>query len=544
MTENNSETAIVSNYGTLFKNSFYSFLKTYGTFIFSLVSTFLLARIINDVNWSYFTIAISYIQIISIILNFLPPSLRDTLSYFIPRYLSLQKKSELKKFILRSLLVKTIFVIIIFLISFLIFTFVSEIFAINLPVNVLGILVLLSPLIVINNIQIILNGINMGFNKFNWAFFVVIIQYSIYIALLLFYFLAFNSVELETLCIIYVFAAFIPFLINVIYVIFQMRKLKTDDKSSQTLKDDLKEMVKYGGQVRTATFFKDIWGEIQIQSIGVFKPEMVIGFKISRDLLSVSTNTAVASSYPLTVSFSSFIAKDEKDNITAIYDLLIKYLIILIAFITGILFFCTDLFIVVIYGESRIIYSTIVKLYLFTFVFLILASPFESLLLAENKMKSLIYIKILGLIIRVPLYLFLLINFELVHAVVGIIISNLIFSVLYLIITIKVGKIKLNLNKVLFLYLAFFVSIIITSTLEFYLLNPINELFFGGLPYGQTFNIFSLLTFLLVFMLLIIQFKLLTKSDINNLQAFFISEKKKHKATNKVLNFLKKLLKD
>ena len=526
MNENNSETPTISNYGVLFRNSFYSFLKTYGTFIFSLLSTILIARIINDVNWSYFIIALSYIMIISIILNFLPPSMRDTISYFIPRYLSLKKNNELKRFILRSILVKTIFVIIVFIISSLIFTYFSEIFAINLPVNILGILVLLSPLIIINNIQIVLNGINMGFNKFKWAFLVVIIQYSIYIGLLLFYFFAFKSIELDTLCIIYVLAALIPFLLNIIFVIFQIHKIKTDDRSTHTFKHDIKEMVKYGGQVRVATFFKDIWGEIQVLSIGVFEPQMVMGFKISRDLLSVSTNTAIASSYPLTVSFSSFIAKDEKDNIVAIYNLLIKYLIFLVALITGILFFCTDLFIVLIYGEARVIYSGIVKLYLFTFIFLILASPFDSLLLAEYKTKSLIYIKIIGLLIRLPLYLFLLINFDLIHAIVGIIISNSIFSALYLIITIKVGKIKLDLNKILFQYIAFFLSLIITVILEFFILDRINEVLFGGLLFAQNFNIFSLLTFLFVFMFLIINFKLLTTSDIHYLQSFFISEKK------------------
>lgn len=544
MNENNSETTTISNYGILFRNSVYSFLKTYGTFIFSLLSTILLARIINDVNWSYFAIALSYIQIISIIINFLPPSLRETLSYFIPRYLSLQKKNELKRFVLRSLLVKTIFVIIIFLISSMIFMFFSEIFAINLPVNILGILVLLSPLIIINNLQSILNGINMGFNRFKWAFLVVIIQYSIYIGLLLFYFIAFNSIELNTLCVIFVLATLIPFLLNIMFVIFHMRKLKTDSQSTQTFKQDVKEMVKYGGQVRTATFFKDIWVEIQIQSIGIFAPQMVLGFKISRDLLSVSSNTAIAVSYPLTVSFSGFIAKDEKNNIVAIYDLLIKYLIFLIALITGILFFCTDLFIVLIYGESRVLYSGIVKLYLFTFIFLILASPFDSLLLAEYKTKFLIYIKIIGLLIRAPLYLFLLINFDLIYAITGIILSNSIYSAIYLIITIKVGKIKLDLSKILFQYIAFFLSLIITIVLEFFILDMINEVLFGGLFYAQFFNIFSLLTFLLVFMFLIIKFKLLTTSDINYLQSFFISEKRMFKATNMALNFLKKLLKD
>ena len=84
-------------------------------------------------------------------------------------------------------------------------------------------------------------------------------------------------------------------------------------------------MVKYGGLARTATFFTEAWAEIQVQSIGVFRPGSVLGFKISRDLLSVSLNASSAVANPLTVSFTSFIAKEKKENITTIYNLLIKY---------------------------------------------------------------------------------------------------------------------------------------------------------------------------------------------------------------------------
>jgi len=546
MTEKNlNEPAIPNGYGILFKNSFYSFMNTYGTFIFSLVSSFLLARLIDDINWGYFTLAISYIQIISLLLNFLPPSLKNTLHYFIPRLASLGKKNELKALIRRSIILKVVFLVPAFFLSLILFIFFSELFLLNLTENTVSILIILSPLIIINNLQVILNSINMGFNRFKSVFILVAIQYSVYICFLLYYFLYLKIINLETLCLIYVISALIPFILNILINSIHIHNIKTTGKSSSSLKEDFREIFRYGALVRTATFFSDIWGEIQVQSIGVFEsPNMVLGFKISRDLLSISTNTSLAVSYPLTISFSSFIAKEEKKNIIAIYNLLLKYLIFLAVLITGILFFSTDLFIVLVYGEPRLIYSDIVKIYLFTFIFLILASPFDALLLAENRVKYMILIRIAGLIIRLPIFLFLIVFFNLYQAFFGIIISNFLFSVLYLVITVRVGKIQLNIKKISCQFLVFFLSLAVTIVFEYLFLNDLNSAIFGTVPILKHFDFLSLLCFLLLFIIFVILFKILTVSDVEKLQTFFFSEKKLHQFTNKSLNLIKKILRN
>ena len=546
MTEkNHSESTIPKGYGILFKNSFYSFMNTYGTFIFSLVSSFLLARLIDDINWGYFTLAISYIQIISLLLNFLPPSLKNTLHYYIPRLVSQGKNNELKALVRRSIIFKIVFLVPAFFLSLILFIFFSELFLLNLTENTVSILIILSPLIIINNLHVILNSVNMGFNRFKSVFVLVAIQYFVYICFLLYYFLYVKIINLETLCVIYVISALIPFILNTLINSIHIHNIKTTGKSSSSLKEDLREIFRYGVLVRTATFFSDIWGEIQVQSIGVFEsPDMVLGFKISRDLLSISTNTSLAASYPLTISFSSFIAKEEKKNIVAIYNLLLKYLIFLVVLLTGILFFSTDLFIVLVYGEPRLIYSDIVKIYLFTFIFLILASPFDSLLLAENKAKFMILIRIAGLIIRLPLFFFLIIYFDLYQAFFGIVISNFLFSVLYLVITIKVGKIQLQIIKILSQFLVFFLSLAVTIIFEYLFLNDLNSAIFGAIPILKHFDILSLLCFLLLFIIFVIVFKILKVNDVEKLQTFFISEKKLHQLTNKSLNLLKKILRN
>ncbi len=534
------------DYGVLVKNSFFSFLNTYGTFIFSLISSFLLARLIGDLSWGYFVLGLSYIQIISLITNFLPPSLKNTLHYYIPRFISLNQKNQLKSFINRAIYVKVLFLIPSFVISLLSFILLSNIFFINLPEENIKFLLLLSPLIIINNLQVILNSVNIGFNKFKTVFYLVSIQYLIYIGFLLYFFIFFDGIGLESLALIFVFSAFIPFLLNIVINARNIHGIKVSGKSSTPLRDDLQEMVKYGGLVRAATFFSDIWGEIQVQSIGVFKPESVLGFKISRDLLSISVNASLAISYPLTVSFSSFIAKEKKDNIVAIYNLLLKYIIFLIEIITGLLFFCADLFIALIYGEPRLIYSDIVKLYLFTFVFLIIASPLDALLLAENKGKYLVLLRFVGLLLRLPLFLVLLVFFDLYIAIIGITISNFVFSAFYLFVTITIGNIKLNVKKIIYQYLIFFFALGFTLVLEFLILDALNNLFlqYLGLQIFNTFNIFSLIVFLLVYMLLIIEFRVLTVGDVKNLQSFFNKESIMHKMTNKALNILKKILRE
>lgn len=549
--ENNRKETIESQdipkeYGHLVKNSFFSFLNTYGTFIFSIISSFLLARLIDDALWNYFILGLSYIQIVSLVIKFLPPSLNNTLQYYIPRFYSLNKYNRLKSFILRAIYVKVLFLIPVFIIAIVVFTLFSKIFLITLPETYYDIVLLLSPLIIISNLQIILNSINIGFNKYKIVFFSFITQYLIYIAFLLYFFIFFHDIELRVLILAYVLSALIPFLINIFIITRILYKIKVSSKSSTSLKEDLRDMVKYGGFARTATFFTEFWAEMQVQSIGVFRPTSVLGFKISRDLLSVSVNASSAIANPLTVSFTSFIAKEKKENIIVIYNLIIKYLIFFMEILTGLLFFFADFFIFLVYGEPRLIYSDIVKLYLFTFIFLIVSSPIVSLLLAENKGKSLVLIRFIGFLLQFPLFLVLLIVINLYTAILGIIISNFLFSVLYLYATIKIGNIKLNLRKIAFQYLIFFFSLGVTLILEYFLLDNLNNLLLLRVnsQIFKIFNPFSLIVFLIIFMILVIAFRVLTVGDINYLQSFFSKKSIMHKITNSILNFLKKILRE
>ncbi len=542
--ENSSEKKVKRKYEKLAKASFFSVLNTYSTFIFSIISSFLIARLIDDIQWSSFTVALSFIQIIVLILRFFPPELTNTLYYYIPHYHSLGMHRELKTFIYRAFTIKLVFLIPIFLISVIFFNFFSSIFLTNWTSENVQILIILSPLIIINDINLVLNSISIGFNRFKFVLILSIIQYSCYISFLLYHFIFYQTINLISLSIAFLIATTIPFIFNIIINVIKMRELKVEGKSSFKFKHDFQKIIKYGGFVRAGNFFSEILGDLQVIAVNSFEQPSVMAIKISRDFISVSKNTSNAIANPLIVSFTSSIATKERGIIVSIYNTMLKYLIFFIHIITGVLFFSIRILIFLIYGESRLIYSNIVSLYIFTTVFVIITIPLDSLLLADNKTKTFFYLRFGGFCLHLPVFLILLIFFGLYEAVLGLNLTNLVVGILYMIITIKSKAIKIDIKRICLHYLVFFMAIVFTFGLEFLFLNNLNSLLWSSLNFMviSDFNIFSVLSFVLIYFLLIGLFRILTPTDIENLQLFLSKEKQIHKITNKLLNIFKKIL--
>ena len=124
--ENNSkETPIQDNkeYKNLARNTFYSFLMNYGSHFFTLIISFLLARLITDINWQFLILALSYMAIITIVTSLLPPGQDYALNYYIPRYLALNQKSKIKSLIKNALIIKILFLIPVFIVVILLFLY-------------------------------------------------------------------------------------------------------------------------------------------------------------------------------------------------------------------------------------------------------------------------------------------------------------------------------------------------------------------------------------------------------------------------------------
>jgi O-antigen/teichoic acid export membrane protein len=540
--EDNFNQESFSDHRILVKSSFYSFLSIYGNFFFNLIITILIARLISPEAWTVLIIANSYMLIITLILTFFPPGLQQTLRYYIPRYQSLNQTQNLKSLLKTAFITKILFLIPIFLISLIIFYFFQNIFLINLNPEDIDLLFLLSPLIIIYGLELFLNSFNEGLNNYKFIFLLLVLKNVLYIGLLLSYIIIIGNLELENIAIFNVVSYAIAFFINLLYVFKKYLSIKVNNKTPIFHNEEFKKILKYGTPVRGGRFLTEIWGEIQIQSIGTLEPLYTTGFYLARTYLAVSTNALNSFASPLTVSFSGFIAKDEKEKIKSMYNLILKYSLFTFLTLTGILFLTTDFFLYIL-GEDYLKFSVILKIYLFSYLFLIFAAPFDALMLAEHKPKRILNIRILGFLLRLPLFLILLVSFGMIHALIGIIISNSVFGFFYLFFTIKFGKLHINLKPLIVLYMTFALSLILVLTFQMLFLEDFEILLLDFLQLSILKNFYplSILTFFGIFTFFNLILKMITVQDIENLRSIFHKQKFLNKVLLKILNLLKKI---
>lgn len=537
---------ITKTHRILVKNSLYSFLSSYGSFFLSLITSFLLARLITQELWGLLIIALSYIAIFNIILSFLPPGLDATLNYFIPQYLALKEYNNLKFFIRKAIYLKLIFIAPLFLISLFLFVFLSQIFTISLK-DYTNLLIILSPLIVIFSLNKILAPIYRGLNMFNVLFILLLIRYCFNISALIFCFYFFQPLKIEIVAFIDLLSFLFPFIVSCLIMFIKYTKIQHTEKRNEDLKGLISKTLNYGGPIRLGRFFTEIWSEIQTQSIALFtSAELVTGFNISKNYIGVSSSVALTFSNPLLISFSGLSAKNNYYQINKLYNLVLMYSIFLLTLITGVLFLCIDFFLVFIYGESYLIYRNILNLMLFTLIFLSIGMPFEALILSIGKTKVMLSYRVIAFIIRIPIFLALIINFGLLWGIFGIIISNLIISIIALALSIKVGKIKLDVFKLILLFLTFFIALGAVWLLEILILDEINYLILQklNLLFFQKLNLLSICIFIFTFLFLIVILKVFTTKDIEYIIAFFDKNTKTHIFIRKCMNLLKKIVRD
>ncbi len=537
-----SQNSAISNgeEGTLAKNAFYSFLNTYGEYIFSIITSFIIARLISKELWGFFILAYSYIMILAVIMEFIPPGLSHALHYFIPKNFAESKYGKIKNIIKNALFLKIFVVIIIFFIFLLVYTHFSNLFSLSLR-NYIHLLLILSPLILISGINSIHNSVLRGFNRYNLIFNAILMQNLIKLAFFFYYFFFVDVVYVEDIVIINVLSAIPPFflkLIGVLKLYFQIN-LKGEEKNS--FLDFIIETSKYGAPLSLGVGLLAFWYELQVQLIGIFdNPSMVTGLTISRNYTAIASSSSQSLSFPLTNSFSRLAAKKEHEKIIQIYNITFKYSLFILQFLSGILIFLTDIFLVIVYGDSYLIFSFLVKIYFLIIVFKALEALLGAIFNAFNKVK---YSPILVLIFfsfNIPLFLIGLISLGIIGAVIGLIISAIIELLMQIYLSFKIGKIKINKKKVIIQYLTFFVAIFIATIINQILTPSFNEFIknYSNLTILEHFKFISLFFFIIIFIFLNLLLNVFTQQDVEYLQGFFQENKISHAIIRKLLNFM------
>ena len=531
---------------TLARNSIYSFLNSYGTFFFSIITYFFMARLISDVEWGYLILANTYILIILLILSFLPPGLGPSLNYYFPRYLAQKDFSQLKSHIKYAIYIKVVFIIPVFLISVLIFVFFTNLFTITLQ-NHTNLLILLSPIIIISGLDSILIFINKGLNLFKTVFMLLLVKYIFNVSALIFCIFVLNTVDLEVIALINVLSLLFPFLINCLVVLIKYKRIKGDNQKQFSIKSHLRNTIKYGTNIKLGQFFSEIWAHIQPLSIGTFStPNFVTGFTIGRNYSLFSSSMTISFASPLTISFSRLDVNKKHKQIEILYNVFLIYSLFLLLLITGILYFCADIFLVFVYGQSYLDFSLLLKIMLFTIVFLGIGTPYESLMLAIGKSKWIFRYRLLAFLIRLPLFLFFLLSFDLIWALVSIVISNLIITGIASILSIKIGKIHLNLKKIFLMLGSFFLALTIAIITDNVILNEFNSLILQSInPSSLKYlNLWTIGLFLLTFFLFLFLTKMFSVKDIEYLEDLLSRETKTQNLLKKGLKILKKIIRN
>jgi len=529
-----------SEYRNLATNTLFSFLLNYSSLLFTFIYSFLLARLFVDVVWGYLILATSYIMIIVIITSLLPPGLNFTLNYYIPRLYTLNEKSKIKSLIRNTVVIKLIFLIPIFIISVLIF----QTFAIFLAETMVSLFFILSPCIIINSLNYIVEAINRGFNKFNYNFLFLIVKNIIHITPLLIFFIFRIQIEIQIAAWIVLVSSIIPFTLNSIFVFIMLKRMKSSGTKADSFKEDLSKTFKYGGYMGFNDLIERLWKEGQLQGIGfLISPDVVTGFNIALNYQKLNDYAINSFNFPLLTSFTTLSTKESYEQIEMIFRITYKITLFLLLIISGILFFSVEFVLDFVFLEDRLIYSNFLRLIVLASIFKILAIFVQSHLNAQYKVKLTLFLRIIYTSFSIPLFFIGLFFFGVEGAIIyGLIIGNILSMIIQIYATYKFGQIKLSIKKIIIQYITFFIPLFITIVLKELIFNAATEDFiqFMGFSLFKNLDFLSILTFLILFMLMNSLLKTVTSTDITYFQSLLDENRFFDKIMLKSLNITKK----
>lgn len=530
----------------LAKNSLFSYIIIYGNYFSSIINSFLIARLISQSEWGFLITSLSMISLISLTFILFPPSLSDSLNYYIPKYRVLGETKKLKSFIKNSFLIRMGFLIPIFIILMVLIEFFEGLFAVNLQ-SYTYLLKILTPIIFINGIESMLNSIHRGFNRFNFVLLLATLKNVIYIGGLFYISLFIELIKVDLIAFIYLYSILIPFLMNCLISCYFYLKIKDKGKSNLSIGKTFKKITKYGSHITAKNYITSFNSEIYTQAVKAFEnASLVTGYNIALHYHQIPSRATVALNNPLIVTFSELFSKKKSKQAGKIFKKALEASSFTLIFITGILFFLTEFFLSFVYGQSYLEFTLLVKLYLLTTVFNVITPLFFTLIRASENVKyttpSILFI----IAVKYPFFFIPLIFFNIYYAMIGMIISLALILVIFIYLTKKYFNIQLEYLKLFKLYSIFFLTVIGISLLKIIILNDLSSTFFIiiGWRFMKSFDFLSITLFILIFFSLISFNKIIKKEDISYLQALFEKRKKSHKYIRKILSLVKKFLRN
>ncbi|MEE9378911.1 MAG: lipopolysaccharide biosynthesis protein [Candidatus Lokiarchaeia archaeon] len=521
----------------------YSFLYNYSVFIFQILTSILLARLLSQELWGFLILVNSYISIIILLLSFLPPSLNNVLNYAIPKYISLDQKENIKSIIKYSLCLKLIFIFPVFLISLLIFYFLSSLFLGSLN-GYLILLFIYSPLIFINGLESIYIGIYRGFNNFKIILILILVKNLLYIGTLLFYLIFLNNVSIIIVAYTNLICFISTFFLSTLIVLRKYRDINKVNNNNNNIKfkEYFQEVLKYGSNISVGIFINEFWKQIEVISIGYSQsPSLVTGYSLANYYKEVGQSASASFTYPLLTSFSKIASKKFFKRITIYYNIIFKYSLHLSLLIAGLMIFSAYFFLVLVYGENYIGFLPLLTVYIFYILFTGLNSSFDAYLMLEKNSKYIIPIRIIFVLTRSCLFLLFLIFYDVFLAILGIVIANFIIFGFQMIISIKIFNIRIDLLNTIKQYIIFIISFTLSLLLHILILNDLYRFLLEtlNLEFIMTLPLITIISYLFIYFGLTKFLNVFSIKEIELMKALFSKKNIIHRAMRKILNLLK-----
>jgi len=360
-----------------------------------------------------------------------------------------------------------------------------------------------------------------------------------------YFFLFINKIQIELIALVNVFSVLIPFLINCIILVITFLSLKNTKEEGLRYRVIIKEIMNYGSFITIQSLISRFWNEIKTQSIGIFiSPNYVLGYTISKRYSEVSTLFIQALNDPFIVTLSTLEPEKDFKAISKIFQVSFKYTFFFISLIIGILIFLSNFFLFFVYGESYLIFSPLLILFLISIIFNPLGAIFMIFLKSLNKVKIMPLLELGVTILRVSTFYTGLIFFGIYGMMIGIIINRFLIFMIYCYLSRKILRIKINYLTPLKQVFIFLISLILPVSLGYFFLNDLYYsllLMIGAPSFLKYFNIINLIFFLICFFSLNFIFKIITKKDIEYIESLFIREKFTYKLMRRLLKQIKRL---
>ena len=144
----------------------------------------------------------------------------------------------------------------------------------------------------------------------------------------------------------------------------------------------------------------------------------------------------------------------------------------------------------------------------------------------------------------IPLFFIGLIYFGVEGAIIlGLIIGNIISLIIQIFSSKKFGNVEVNIKRIVVQYITFFIPLGITIILEQLIFKEASYSFIQdiGLSLFRNLDFLSILTFLVLFILMNLVLKTVTRKDINNFETLLNKDRFLDRVLIKTLNILKKV---